>query len=449
MRSISKQLMLAMIGILLVFGGIIVTVLVVEMSGHKDSVEELIQETAQMVMDASEPEQRSEEEQARIAEMRKDPIAYAMKREKELEAMETPKTNGSDMLLVSLMLSESSSEFNKKIIRYIIISFLIAIVVSNMLIYLLSRRIAKPIRELAAQAAIVGSGDLDHPIRVDAKNEVGQLAESFQLMTDELKKHMEQMQQDTAVREHELASREAAGQIMTSVQPGEFYAREDFELYAKSLQIEESGGDFYDFAMIDKTHLAFVLGDVKGKGLTAALVAVLVGTYIKNFTKIGYHPGRVMAEANNGICAMKSLNMTVAAFLGILDLATGELSYASAGMEAPLWKHAGDDFTFLEGSESFRLGSMENVSFKNEMVRLTQGDILALYTEGISRAKNDKELEYTGEYLEQSLGSIVTKQIHSEAIVNEAMRGVEEFIGDRKQDDDGSMMVLRYFGSVG
>ena len=449
MKSISRQLTVAMMVILLLFGGIVVVTLVIEMGGYRNDTETIIEQTANSIMNAVEEDNLTDIEKERIEEVRKDPVAYAKKRQAEIDDADNPATYGSDMLLVSIMLSKSSLEFHHKIIWYIVISFLIAIVVSNVCIHLLARRIAKPILELTEQAAIIGSGNLDHTIEVKSKNEIGKLANSFQMMTDELKDYMNRMQRETADREHANAGREAARQVLESVRPAEFYKRDDFELYAKSITIEESGGDFYDCFMIDKTHLAIVLGDVKGTGLPAALVCVLACTNIKNFTKIGYSPARVMAETNNGICAMSGLDMTVAAFIGVIDLTSGELSCASAGMEAPLWKHAGDEFIFMEVGDSFRLGSMENVTFKQEDIRLTQGDVLAFYTEGISRAKNDKELEYSREFLAESLTNSVTKHIHSEQIVNDVVDSVKAFMGENEPDDDGSLAVFRYFGNAG
>ena len=449
MRSISKQLMLAMLVILLVFGGVVVTVLLVEIGSHENNTTNVIEMEAAEVLQRAAKDNLTEEDRLRMAAIEKDPYAYAERRMKEMTSEEDPQTYGSDMLLISLMLEENNSTFHGKLVRYIIISFLIAIVVCDLFIYLLSRRIAKPIKELAAQAAIIGSGDLDHPIHVNTKNEVGQLAESFQAMTDALKKQMNQIEKDTAVREHELAGRETARQIKENVRYSDVYARDELEIFAKTIFIEEVGEDFYDYIMIDKTHLAFFLGDVKGVGLTAALMAVLTDTCMKNFARAGYHPGRVMSETNNTICRTKGLDQTVIAFFGILDLTTGELSYSGAGIEPPLWKHAGDDFTFLEGTESFSLGSMENTSFQSRMVRLTQGDIFVLYTEGISHAKNNRSIEYSREVLEQALTEMVKKEIHSEAIAEEAIEGVKQFAGDSKLEDDGTVMVMRYFGTAG
>ena len=350
------------------------------------------------------------------------------------------------VMVIEIELQTNSTFLYHGLTIKLAIALLAAIIFGLIIIHIVASRISGPIKELARQVEEIGKGNLDLVIDVKAKNEVGLLAQRFQKMKEELRAYIMRREKETVVHAQEDANKTAARKLMSSIRPTDFFDRTDFELYANTITIEDCGGDFYDAFFVDKTHLVFILGDVKGTGLVAAVTAALTCMSLRNFAKIGYSPARIMTETNNGLCSTEGLDMTVAAIVAVVDLKSGEMSFANAGMEIPLWKHAGDEFESLEGNGNFPLGSMENISYKQQELHMAQGDIFAMYSEGISQAKNSKGLEFSREYLIQSLADTVTRHMHSSDIVNDVVGEVRQFIGDIEPEDDGSIMMFRFFG---
>ena len=125
-----------------------------------------------------------------------------------------------------------------------------------------------------------------------------------------------------------------ASNIQRDMLPNIFPAfpdRSEFDVYATMDPAKEVGGDFYDFFMIDQTHLAVVIADVSGKGVPAALFMVIAKTIIRNQAQSSLSPAEIFTRANEQLCENNGEGLFVTAYLGILDLRTGVLTYANAG----------------------------------------------------------------------------------------------------------------------
>lgn len=307
----------------------------------------------------------------------------------------------------------------------------------------------RPISQLIAQVRETGSGNLDQAIEVRTENEIGQLAMAFQDMTVELKNYMEHLQSMAASQERIATELNVARQIQMNMLPDRFPAfldRADFDIYAVIHPVDEGGGNFYDFFLADKTHFCMVLGDVSGSGIPTTLFAVITKTHIKNYAQLGYQTDRILAETNNQLSRTNDAALTVSVFIGIIDLQTGVFQYTSAGQAAPLWKHSGKDLEFLPVKEYFALAHMENVPYGRQFVRLTQGDMLFLYTRGVSETEDGKGNEYTEEYLREYLSSVTKHQFALKDIADSIQADRERFSGGTQQNKDSTVMMFRYFG---
>lgn len=338
-------------------------------------------------------------------------------------------------------------------IQRIITIFVICMAAGAVLVVVVTNFLAagfvRPIRQLMLQVKAVGAGDLDQVAAVRSDNEIGQLAGAFQRMTVELKDYMGNLQNMAANQERMAAELNVAKQIQMNMLPDKFPAfpdRHEFDIYAVVKPAAAGGGSFYDFFMVDKRYFCLAIGDVEGMGVPATLFAVITKTHIKNYAQLGYQPDRILAETNNQLSYRNEAGLTVSVFVGIVDLQTGDFQYSNAGQMAPLWKHSGKDFAFLEAKNCFALANMENVPYWKQAVRLAQGDMLFLYTRGVAEMADAKGNEYTQEYLYEYLNTIVKHKYRFQDIADSVQGDLQRFSAGMEQKKDSTMLLFRYFG---
>ncbi|MCH5258828.1 MAG: serine/threonine-protein phosphatase [Lachnospiraceae bacterium] len=285
--------------------------------------------------------------------------------------------------------------------------------------------------------------------KVFTGDEIQILGENLKEMTSRLVVYMRNLQEDAADRERISAELNVASDIKSSMLPNVFPAfpeRTEFDIYAKLISAEEVTGDFYDFFLIDQNHLAVVVGDINGVGVPAALLTVITQTLIKNYAKLKFDPQKVFGEANNQLSESNE-GMTATAFLGILDLTNGIFTYVNAGHVAPLLKHAGGAFEPLPARDCFVLGSMAGVPYRQQSVQLVQGDMLFIYTKGLSEAENREQVQYSYEHMHMRLNQILGEVYELSDMLGAMTRDVEDFLDGEPAKQDMTMLLLRYLGA--
>ena len=207
-----------------------------------------------------------------------------------------------------------------------------------------SRRLTGPLLELREDVEHISGGDLTHQAAVRQNDEIGDLAMAFNTMAGSLDQYIRDLTEMTAREERISAELDIATHIQASMLPSifpRFSDKREFSICASMDPAKEVGGDFYDFFMVDDTHLAIVVADVSGKGVPAALFMVIGKTLIKDHTTPGRDLGEVFMEVNRLLCEGNGEEMFITAFEGVLDLQTGELRFVTAGHEAPFIRRAG------------------------------------------------------------------------------------------------------------
>lgn len=326
-----------------------------------------------------------------------------------------------------------------------LIATLIGVAVTFILTGILSSRLVKPIKELTNQVAIVGEGNLDSKITVRSKDEVGKLAEAFNKMTTDLDVYMNNLQRVTAEKERIGAELDVATHIQSSMLPCIFPPypdRAEFDIYATMDPAKEVGGDFYDFFMVDDTHVAIVMADVSGKGVPAALFMVIGKTLIKDHTVPGRELTDVFYEVNNILCESNSEGLFITAFEGVLDLVTGEFVYVNAGHETPFISHAGGAFEEYPIKAGFVLAGMEDMKFKGGSVMLKPGDKVFTYTDGVPEATDANNELYGMDRLKEILATVGDKE--PKEVLADVRSSVDAFVGEAPQFDDLTMLCLIY-----
>ncbi len=254
-----------------------------------------------------------------------------------------------------------------------------------------------------------------------------------------------------SIEKQRIASElDVATHIQTSMLPCIFPAfpeREEFDIYASMNPAREVGGDFYDFFMVDDTHLAIVMADVSDKGIPAALFMVIGKTLIKDHTTPDSDLGRVFETVNNLLCESNSEGLFITAFEGVLDLETGEFRYVNAGHELPFICRRGGEFRAEKIRPGFVLAGMENTKYTAGTFILEEGDKIFEYTDGVTEAVDAQKNAYGMNRLNKVLND--WRGGTSREIVEAVQSDIAVFSGDTPQFDDITMLCLSFKKGTG
>lgn len=311
------------------------------------------------------------------------------------------------------------------------------------LIYLLIKRVVvNQIKSINGSLAKIASGDLNETINVRSNEEFASLSDDINSTVETLKHYIDEA---SARIDKEL---EFAKNIQTSALPNTFPAfpkRKEFEIYALMDPAKEVGGDFYDFYMTNSDTLNFLVADVSGKGIPAAMFMMRAKTELKSLTEAELPLCDVFTRGNNALCEGNDAGMFVTAWQGSVDLESGILRYANAGHNPPLVRHADGQFEFLRSRAGFVLAGMEDVPYKTQEMQLAPGDTVFLYTDGVTEATNAQSELYGESRLQYALNSKEFENMNE--LCDYVKADVDKFVGDAPQFDDITMVAFHFFGA--
>lgn len=257
--------------------------------------------------------------------------------------------------------------------------------------------------------------------------------------------HGRELGESTAAREkieEELkVAREIQMDILPQVFPP-FPGRPEIDLHAFIEPARDVGGDFYDFFFNSEDMLCFVIGDVAGKGVPAALFMSAAKTLIKATAQSVSQPDRVLDIANRELAAGNETCTFVTVFLGILNVKTGKLCFANAGHNLPLIVRQEGEAEYLSGGKSTALGLEEDTVFSSRTIQLQPKECICLYTDGVTEAFNQQEEQFSEERLQKEISGSQHKSMKE--LTDEVIRAVESFAEGTPQSDDITMLCLRY-----
>ncbi|MBR4719186.1 MAG: SpoIIE family protein phosphatase [Lachnospiraceae bacterium] len=309
----------------------------------------------------------------------------------------------------------------------------------------LADKLADPVVKLTESVREIEGDNLDFSWNIDTGDEIQQLAESFGSMTTRMKQYIKDITAITAEKERIGAELSVATHIQASMLPNVFPAfpeRKEFDLYAKMDPAKEVGGDFYDFFFVDDDHLALVMADVSGKGVPAALFMVIAKTLIKNHAQAGEKVEDVFMNSNNQLCEGNGEELFVTAWLGIIDLKTGNMKFCDAGHENPYIIHEDGSVDVIKPEKKKPpLAAMEGIRYVSHEVVLKKGDCLFTYTDGVPEATNANDELYGTDRLEKVLMDNANDD--PETLLTHVRENVDSFVAEAPQFDDLTMLALR------
>lgn len=320
-------------------------------------------------------------------------------------------------------------------------AFLILLGVVAVLSLVFSRYLTKPLEELKKGSEAIGHGDLDYQVNVLTGDEFEDLSNSFNHMALDLKEHIRTLRLTTAENERIQKELEIARGIQQSFLPESAPKIPGIDLEGFNLPAAEVGGDFYDFIPVGSTSWGLVIADVSGKGVPAALFMALSRTLIRASASRNPDPVASIRDANRFIYLDSKTSMFVTLFYAILDIRNKTLTFINAGHNPPLLLHHGSDGINLLKARGIALGVIDEVDLESVEVRLDHGDLVVLYTDGVTEATDEHDREYGVE----RLTSIIHKSRHLPAkeIITSIVSDIAAFAGTRPQFDDITLMILK------
>lgn len=331
----------------------------------------------------------------------------------------------------------------------VIATVLLALASSVCLAIYIKRHFAKPVERISAEAARFARESC-HSEETSLKKisqirEIQMLAESIEKMEGDTLRHIEELMRATAERERMAVELSLAATIQTNMLPNTFPpypSRRDFDIFASMDAAKEVGGDFYDFYLLDNDRFVFLVADVSGKGIPAALFMMRAKMTIKGLAESGADVHVILSEANERLCEGNEAGMFVTAWLGIVDMKTGVLSCANAGHNPPLLRRSDGSFDYIKTRPNFILAGMDGAVYRKDEIQLRPGDELFLYTDGVTEAADKSHALFGEARLLEALNSVAEESV--EARCKTVKRAIDEFVGGAEQFDDITMLSVRF-----
>ena len=331
----------------------------------------------------------------------------------------------------------SEADFNKNLSTLLTALLEVAILAAIFIqVYLLINEfIVKNIHKVNNNLKEISDGKLDTVVDIRSNAEFDMLSDGINTTVDSLKHYISEAE---ARVDAEL---KVARNIQNSVLPKVFPEDNRFELYANMLPAKDVGGDFYDFFPIGEDKYAFLVADVSGKGIPAAMFMMTAKTLIKGIAQNGAGPGVILTKANENLCQNNEAEMFITAWLGIMDIESGEIVFANAGHNPPVLKNEDGSFTYLKSRPGFVLAGMEGIVYKDNYVKLNPGQSLFLYTDGVTEATNNKNKLFGEDRLIEAL--IESGNMNTRYTCKIVKAAVDRFVGTAPQFDDITMLAVK------
>ena len=235
---------------------------------------------------------------------------------------------------------------------------------------------------------------------------------------------------------------EVASQVQMSALPQDLPENPHYDVKAQIFPAKEVGGDFYDYFQIDDHRLAVAIADVAGKGIPAALFAMVTRALLKTVVSQYESPAAALKAVNLQLCDGNDSCVFITLFFGVLDLRSGGFLYSNAGHNPPRVLRGNGAVDVVPSTSNLVLGIDPDEDYGNAEVQLYAGDSLVLYTDGVTEAENVAEEEYGEPRLDELLGGMV--EAGSGGIVEGIIASVRDYAGEAEQSDDITCVVTHF-----
>ena len=359
-----------------------------------------------------------------------------------------PFTDKNDRLVAIIAIDDNfnmeTNEFLRNFLFAVIPMVLAMVFLLILMLRLIGRRVISPISTISMKM-LSFANDAEHKpetLNMDSNDEIGEIAASFDKMVNDISMYMKNNEQLTKERLENQVQLDVARRIQYGLVPEHTEIQSKaFSVCAVTRPAKAVGGDFYDCFERDDSTLCIMIGDVSGKGVSAAIFMAMAKTMIREKLMAGCSPAQALNYANDEMCSQNPESLFATVFAAVLDSKTGELCYANAGHTFPvLLKNEPD---FLEVDSGIALGLFEDSGLKDYTLRLSGNQGILLYTDGITEANGRDKSFFGTERLLASIKSMSQSAEHVGDTVNGILQSVQNFYDGADQFDD--MAILAAF----
>ena len=232
-----------------------------------------------------------------------------------------------------------------------------------------------------------------------------------------------------------------ASGIQMSMLPNNFPQRDDVNIYGYLKPAKAVGGDLFDFFIRDEK-LFFCIGDVLGKGVSAAMLMTVTKSLFRAYTANEDSPETIITRINKTMSENNDAQMFVTLFVGVLHLPSGQLQYCSAGHEPPILIN--NDVSVLPFEPAFPVGSFDDTVYKNKEIRIKPNELLFLFTDGLNEAEDEFKEMFEKERIVDVMHDAMAKgDVWPESLIQRMTEAVDDFVGDAVQSDDLTMLAIK------
>jgi sigma-B regulation protein RsbU (phosphoserine phosphatase) len=323
---------------------------------------------------------------------------------------------------------------------------LVLLMAVSAVLYFVIRRQLKPLKQLAESTEELARGtfDVELPV-ISTHDEIRNLRDSFEQMQHSLANYIEELKETTASKAAMESELKVASDIQRSMLPKIFPPypdRKDFDVYGELTPAKAVGGDLFDFYIRDEQFF-FCIGDVSGKGVPASLVMAVTRTLFRTVSAQESRPDVIVTMLNNAMADGNDSNMFVTLFVGVLDIASGKMTYCNAGHDAPLLVSESAEPAFLPVEANLPVGALPDWQFTLQETLIPADTTIFLYTDGLTEAENKDHAQF-GE--KRIVEAARTASLMAREFVTTMSEAVRVFVDGADQSDDLTLLAIQYKG---
>lgn len=321
--------------------------------------------------------------------------------------------------------------------------YLMVLLIGNAGVAILIYITMSPFKRLAAWVRELGQGGAPDEMEFDSSDEIGEIALAFNEITEKFRKS----QVDLAEQERLQKEMQVAQEIQQTLLPDTFPDIEGFEISSHYEAAKEVGGDYYDFVEVDNDTLGIVVADVSGKGVPGSLVMTMIRTALRTEARGNKDAADVLARVNDFVMSDMKRGMFVTVFYLILDSKSRTINYASAGHNPMILFRSKTKKSYYLNPRGFPIGinlpekSLFRKSIESDVLRLQKGDVLFLYTDGITEAMNPRREQFGDERFLEAIRQYGNENITEQ--VDKLHNRIEAFTEGYAQNDDITLVAIR------
>ena len=318
-----------------------------------------------------------------------------------------------------------------------------------------SRRLSKPLHELEGVAGELAEYDFTSDVPYQSatltqvgrrRDEIGELAQTFDRMGGEMTESVRRTLEAIEAREAIESELNVASEIQMSMLPltfPTFPEHTEFAIHARLIPAKEVGGDFYEFGFVNQDQFFFCVGDVSGKGVPSALFMAATKTLIRSGAMQGEKPSELLTRINTELSRENPEFMFATIWLGVLDLRNGEVAFSNGGHNPPLIRSNGE-IEWVHDRHGPIVGPIRGTTYGHGSLHLTEGDLLVLYSDGVTEAMSPDGELYGEDLLE---GVIVSTDNKVEDVTERVIDQVLAWEQGGTRSDDVTVLAIRYIAA--